>query len=83
VVDNAGPLSSAAQGVAPYAGTIAITTTATPVPTGVHTIALPTLTGTNFVEVKGDQTKTDCNAYSPEVTGPSATVEYLRAGFPN
>jgi type II secretory pathway pseudopilin PulG len=83
VVDNAGPLSSVAQGVAPYTGTTPITTTATPVPTGTHSIALPTATGTNYVEVKGDQTKSDCNAYSPEAAGPSTTVQYLRAGFPN
>jgi type IV pilus assembly protein PilA len=83
LVDNAAALSSAAQGVAPYTGSISVTTTATAVPAGTHTIALPTATGTNFVEVKGDTTKTDCNAYSPEATGPSATVQYQQAGFPS
>ncbi|HEY4929053.1 MAG TPA: type II secretion system protein [Acidimicrobiales bacterium] len=83
VVDNAGTLSPAAQGFPPYTGTTPITTTATPVPPGTHSIALPTATGTNYVEVKGDQTKSDCNAYSPEAAGPSTTVQYLRAGFPN
>jgi len=83
VVDNAAPLSAATQGAAPYTGTVPVTTTATAVPAGTNTIALPTAVGTNYVEVKGDQTKTDCNAYSPEATGSSATVQYLRAGFPS
>jgi len=81
VVDNSGTLSSAATGVAPYTGTTAVTTTAAVAPAG--TIGFPTAPGTSYVEVKGDMTKTDCNAYSPRTSGSPATVQYLTSGFPN
>ena len=81
VVDNSGTLSSAATGVAPYTGTTAVTTTAAVAPAG--TIGFPTIPGTSYVEVKGDMTKTDCNAYSPRTSGSPATVQYLTSGFPN
>ena len=80
VVDNAQALSGASIAVAPYAGTTAVTTTATSAPAG--TIGLPTTAGTAYVEVKGDVTKTDCNAYSPRTSGSPATIKYQLTGFP-
>jgi type IV pilus assembly protein PilA len=63
----------------PYTGT-AITTTATALASGA--IAMPTVLGTSYVQVKGDSTTSDCNAYSPKTNG-SATVQYLTTGFPS
>ena len=80
VVDNAQTLTSASASVAPYAGLTSVTTTATVAPTG--TVGLPTTAGTSYVEVKGDVTKTDCNAYSPRTSGSPATIKYQTTGFP-
>ena len=78
------PLSLTAQTFPPYTGTVAITIAALPVPAGTSTIALPTATGTNFVEVKGDQTKNrlQCQLARGEWSADDE-VQYLRAGFPN
>lgn len=81
VLDNVVTLSGTTSAVAPYSGTTAVTTTATAAPTG--TIGLPTGAGVSFVEVKGDTTKTDCNAYSPRTGGSPVTVRYLTSGFPS
>ena len=80
VVDVAGTMTTAAKGVAPFAGTTAVTTSAT---TASGTIGLPSAAGTSYVEVKGDTTASDCNAYSPKASGSGATVQYLTSGFPN
>lgn len=81
VVDNPLPLDAATASAAPYGGAPPVTTTAQSVPAG--SIGLPSVVGTSFVVVKGDQTKTDCNAYRPKSSGPPATVSYSRSGFPN
>jgi len=81
VVDNAQNLVGPSAAAAPYTGTTAVTTTATAAPHG--TIGLPTAAGTSYVEVKGDTTKTDCNAFSPWTSGPPATIRYLTSTFPN
>jgi type IV pilus assembly protein PilA len=78
-VDNTQTLSSGSTTVVPYTGT-AITTTATALASGA--IAMPTGLGTNYVEVKGDNTTSDCNAYTPKTNG-TATVQYLTTGFPS
>jgi len=80
-VDNAQNLVGPTASATPYTGTTAVTTTATAAPVG--TIGLPTAAGTSYVEVKGDTTKTDCNAYSPRTSGPPATIRYLTSTFPN
>ena len=80
VVDNAQTLTGATASVAPYTGTTAVTTTATVAPAG--TIGLPTSAGTSYAEVKGDVTKTDCNANSPRTSGSPATIKYQATGFP-
>ncbi len=82
VVDNAGPLSSASTSTSPYAGATVVTTTATS-PATAGSIGLPTAVGTNFVEVKGDTSKADCNAYTPKSSGAPGTVQYSTDGFPN
>jgi type IV pilus assembly protein PilA len=78
-VDNTQTLTSGSTTVVPYTGT-AITTTATALASGA--IAMPTGLGTNYVEVKGDNTTSDCNAYTPKTNG-TATVQYLTTGFPS
>ena len=80
VVDNGGTLSTAAQAATPFAGTTAVTTTATVAPAG--TIGLPTVTGLSYVEVKGDSVPADCNAKTPKTSGSPATVQDLTSGFP-
>jgi type IV pilus assembly protein PilA len=80
VVDNAQALSGSTASVAPYAGTTAVTNTWTVAPVG--TIGLPTAAGTSYIEVKGDTTKTDCNAYSPTTSGSPAAIKSQTAGFP-
>ena len=82
VVENAQLIAGATASVAPYTGTTTVTTTKTPTPTA-GTIGLPVGAGTSYVEVKGDTTKTDCNASTPRTNGSPATVQYLNTGFPN
>jgi type IV pilus assembly protein PilA len=82
VVENAQLLAGATASVAPYTGTTTVTTTRTPTPTA-GTIGLPVGAGTSYVEVKGDTTKSDCNAATPKTNGSPATVQYLNTGFPN
>ena len=79
LVQNANALPPASTLFAPYTGT-AVTTTATPAAAG--TIGLPARAGTSYVEVAGDTSKADCNAYSPRTSGSPATVQYLTSGFP-
>ena len=79
VVDNTQTLSAASTAVPPYLGTAVTTAWTTPT---AGTIGLPTSVGTSYVEVKGDITKTDCNANSPRTSGSPATVKYLTTGFP-
>lgn len=81
VVDNPAQLSVATALSPPYAGASVVTQSAQAAPAG--SIGLPSNVGTNYVEVKGDTTKTDCNAYRPRTSGPPATVRYLTSGFPN
>lgn len=82
IVDTATPLSAAATAVSPYAGTTPVTKTPTSAPAG--SIGLPTAPGTDYVEVKGDVDKADCNAFTPKVSGsPDAIVQYSTDGFPN
>jgi len=81
VIDNAQTLTGTTASVAPYSGTTAVTTTATAAPAG--TIGLPTAAGTSYAEVKGDVTKTDCNANSPTTSGSPATIKYQKSGFPS
>jgi type IV pilus assembly protein PilA len=80
IVDNAQTLGGSTVSVAPYTGTTAVTNTWTVAPAG--TIGLPTGAGTTYIEVKGDTTKTDCNAYSPTTSGSPATIKSQTAGFP-
>ena len=80
VIDNGQSLSTTSTAAAPYTGLTAVTTSATVAPAG--TIGLPTTAGTSYAEVKGDVTKTDCNAYSPRTSGSPATVKYQKTGFP-
>jgi len=80
VIDNTQSLSGASAAVAPYTGTTAVPTTATVAPVG--TIGLPTSAGTAYAEVKGDVTKSDCNAFSPRTSGTPATIKYQKTGFP-
>jgi type IV pilus assembly protein PilA len=82
VVDNTEPLSAASISTSPYAGTTVVTTT-TSSPASAGSIGLPTAVGTNYVEVTGDTTKADCNAYTPKSNGAPGTVQYSRDGFPN
>ena len=79
VVDNAETLGGSTVSFPPYSGT-AVTSTWTAASAG--TIGLPTTAGTSYVEVKGDTTKTDCNAYSPMTSGTPATIKSQSAGFP-
>jgi prepilin-type N-terminal cleavage/methylation domain-containing protein len=83
VVDTPVALDASVASNAPYAhvGASPVTTTAQSVPAG--SLGLPSVVGTSFVEVKGDRTKTDCNAYRPKSSGPPATVVYSRTAFPN
>ena len=81
IVDTPVQLSSQSASSPPYAGASNVTTSAESVPAG--SIGLPSIVGTSYVEVKGDQTKSDCNAYQPKTSGPPATVRYLTSGFPN
>jgi type IV pilus assembly protein PilA len=80
VVDNSQLIGGATATYSPYAGATAVTTSVNLAAAG--TIGLPTGTGTSYVEVKGDTTKTDCNAYSPKTSGPPATIQYSNNGFP-
>lgn len=80
-VDNAQLLNGSTSSAAPYAGTTLATTTATVAPAG--TIGLPSIAGQSYVQVKGDVTKSDCNAFSPKTSGSPATIRYLTSGFPN
>jgi len=82
VVDNTEPLSAASIASSPYAGTTVVTTTASS-PASAGSIGLPTIVGTNFVEVTGDTDKADCNAYTPRSKGAPGTVRYSTDGFPN
>ena len=81
LVDNGQALIGTAGTVAPFVGTTAVTTTASAAPVG--TVGLPTTAGISYVEMKGDTTKSDCNAYSPRTSGPPATIRYLTSGFPS
>ena len=82
VVDNPQALSPASASVAPYGtGSTAVTTTATQAAAG--PIGLPSSAGTFYVEVSGNNTTADCNAFSPTTSGPPATVQYQTAGFPS
>lgn len=82
IVNNAQTLSgSGVVGVAPYLGTNTVTTSPTS-PASAGTIGLPVAAGTSYVVVKGDTTKTDCNAYSPMTNGSPATIQYQSRGFP-
>ena len=81
IVNNAVALTTASAALAPYSGTIHVTTSAAAAPAG--TIALPTTAGTSFIDVRGDTMKDDCNAYSPKVSGSSATVQYATGRFPH
>ena len=81
VVDNTQTLSPGSIGVAPYLGTYPVTPAWTS-PLTAGSIGLPTIVGTSYVEVKGDVTKTDCNANTPRTSGSPATVKYLTTGFP-
>jgi type IV pilus assembly protein PilA len=81
VVDNPQALTSNSTSVAPYGTGTAATTTAIPAIAG--PIGLPTSAGTFYVDVSGDTTKADCNAYSPKTSGPPATIQYLTTGFPS
>ena len=80
LIDNTGGINSASKGVAPYAGTTAVTTSSVAAPAG--TIGLPSGTGQSFAVVRGDTSPADCNAYSPKTSGSPATVQYLTTGFP-
>jgi type II secretory pathway pseudopilin PulG len=81
VVDTPVPLNAPVASSAPYVGASPVTTTAQLVPAG--SLGLPSVVGTSFVEVKGDRTKADCNAYRPKSSGPPATVMYSKTAFPN
>jgi len=79
VVDNAQAVQSTA---APYGGGgTAVTTSAVTAPAG--PITFPTAAGTSYVDVRGDTTKTDCNASRPKTGGSPATVQYSTSGFPH
>jgi len=81
-VDNSQLLSGSFTLSAPYKGTTAVPpTTAVVAPVG--SIGLPIVAGQSYVEVKGDTTKTDCNANWPTTSGSPATIRYLTSGFPN
>lgn len=80
VVDNTMALSTAAKAATPFAGTTAVTPIAVAAPAG--SIGLPSAAGTNYVQVKGDSTMSDCNAYTPKTSGSPVTVQYLTSGFP-
>lgn len=80
VVQNDNTLSAGSTAGAPFAGSTAVTKTASVAPSG--SLGLPTGNGTNFVVVKGDTNTGDCNAYSPRTSGSPATVQYLTSGFP-
>jgi len=78
IVQNNSTLSSGSTSVSPYSGATAVTKTAT---ASTGTLGLPTGTGTNYVTVKGDTTMADCNAYTPKISGTSATSQYATSGF--
>ncbi len=81
IVDNTGPLASAATSAPPYAGTTSVTTTRATVPPG--SLALPTAPGTWYVGVAGDTSKDDCNAATPASSGTNVMASYQRNGFPH
>jgi hypothetical protein len=78
-VDNTQVLSAGSIAVAPYTGTALTGASTTP---GAGAIAMPTQLGTNYVEVKGDTTTSDCNAATPKANA-AATAEFLTTGFPS
>jgi len=79
-VDNTQTLSGASILATPYTGTAILVAPGSTLGSGA--IAMPQGLGTTYVEVKGDNTTSDCNAYSPKTNG-TATVQYLTTGFPS
>ena len=80
VVDNGRAVTGPAQAPpSPYAGATTVTPSTTTAPAG--SLGLPTTVGTSFIEVKGDTTDTDCNAYQPKTSGPPATIVVSTSGF--
>jgi len=78
-VDNTQTLGTTSLAAAPYTGTALSTASTTP---GAGAIAMPAGVGTNYVEVKGDTTTSDCNAATPKAVA-GATAQYLTTGFPS
>ncbi len=82
IVTNERALSGSAASSAPYTGRYSVSQLSTS-PRVAGTIALPSAPGTSYVTVKGDMTKTDCNAVAPRTNGAPTSMQYLTAGFPN
>jgi type IV pilus assembly protein PilA len=84
VVDNTQALTDAATtGVAPYtqSGGISPTTT-TQTMTAATAINMPTAAGDSYIEVKGDSTTSDCNAYTPKAAN-GAKILLSLSGYPS